>query len=70
MCLAYWIFKATSIHSEYVVLLGFAQQCLRERSSILSLYYNVLFFSVLIFPLIKVLSSLSLFFLKEVFLLK
>jgi len=38
MRLAYWIFKATSIHSEYVVLLGFAQQWLRERSSMLSLY--------------------------------
>jgi hypothetical protein len=37
------ITKGTDIHSEYVILLTFSlQKCLRERTSMLSLYLNFL----------------------------
>ena len=38
---AYWITKASNIHSEYVILIPFPlQQSLRERSSILRFYLH------------------------------
>jgi len=39
MRFAFWIIKATDIHSQYVILLSFVrQQWLRERASMLRLY--------------------------------
>ena len=39
MRLACWLTTATDTHSEYVILLAFARQCLRERVSVLRFKY-------------------------------
>jgi hypothetical protein len=48
--LGIWIFKAKSIHSEYVVLLGFAQQWFLSVKFVRIGYY---FFLFLFFHLLK-----------------
>ena len=41
MRIAYWITKATNIHSEYIQLITFSLQLLHERASILLYIYIV-----------------------------